>query len=57
MFKFQIYDVFLCYPIFLLDSEKNAQRSIYDASCNTDFGFCCDVDPETAHKLESMFYF
>lgn len=41
----------------LLVSEKIAQRSIYDASCPTNFGFCCDIDPEAAQELASMFYF
>lgn len=38
----------------VLSSEKDAQRSIYDASCPTNFGFCCDIDPEAAQELASL---
>lgn len=32
-------------------SEKDAQMCIYDASWDTHFGFCCDIEEETSHKL------
>ncbi|XP_057804038.1 organelle RRM domain-containing protein 1, chloroplastic [Salvia miltiorrhiza] len=38
----------------VLDSEKDAQRCIYDASCDTHFGFCCDIDEERANELASV---
>lgn len=38
---------------FGLNSEKDAQMSIYDASWDTHFGFCCDVDEEISSQLAS----
>uniref|UniRef100_A0A5B7CAN1 RRM domain-containing protein n=1 Tax=Davidia involucrata TaxID=16924 RepID=A0A5B7CAN1_DAVIN len=35
----------------VLGSEKDAQMRIYDASCITNFGFCCDIDEETSSDL------
>uniref|UniRef100_A0A2N9J2K9 MORF/ORRM1/DAG-like MORF domain-containing protein n=1 Tax=Fagus sylvatica TaxID=28930 RepID=A0A2N9J2K9_FAGSY len=35
----------------VLGSEKDAQMCIYDASWDTHFGFCCDIDEETSHEL------
>ena len=37
------------------NSEKDAQMCIYDASWDTHFGFCCDIDEETSHELASKF--
>lgn len=39
------------------DSEKYAQMCIYDVSCDTHFGFCCDIDEEASRELASMFLF
>ncbi|KAD2804705.1 hypothetical protein E3N88_38082 [Mikania micrantha] len=38
----------------VLGSEKDAQGCIYNASCDTQFGFCCDVDEETSQKLACL---
>ncbi|KAL8218326.1 hypothetical protein R6Q57_021699 [Mikania cordata] len=38
----------------VLGSEKDAQGCIYNASCDTRFGFCCDVDEETSQKLACL---
>lgn len=34
-------------------SEKEAQMCLYDASWDTHFGFCCDIDEETSSQLAS----
>ncbi|XP_061998257.1 organelle RRM domain-containing protein 1, chloroplastic [Rosa rugosa] len=38
----------------VLGNEKDAQMCIYDASWDTHFGFCCDVDDETSQKLARL---
>ncbi|KAL8264331.1 hypothetical protein R6Q59_022461 [Mikania micrantha] len=38
----------------VLGSEKDAQGCIYNASCETQFGFSCDVDEETSQKLACL---
>ncbi|GMY23413.1 organelle RRM domain-containing protein 1, chloroplastic-like isoform X4 [Fagus crenata] len=38
----------------VLGSEKDAQMCIYDASWDTHFGFCCDIDEETSHELARL---
>ncbi|XP_012074636.1 organelle RRM domain-containing protein 1, chloroplastic [Jatropha curcas] len=38
----------------VLGSEKDAQMCIYDVSCDTHFGFCCDIDEEASHLLSSL---
>ncbi|XP_058108977.1 multiple organellar RNA editing factor 6, mitochondrial-like [Magnolia sinica] len=38
----------------VLGSEKEAQMCIYDASWETHFGFCCDIDEETSRRLFGM---
>ncbi|PRQ56593.1 hypothetical protein RchiOBHm_Chr1g0338951 [Rosa chinensis] len=35
----------------VLGNDKDAQMCIYNASWETHFGFCCDVNDETSHKL------
>lgn len=35
----------------VLYSETDAQMCIYDASCDTHFGFCCDIDEEASRQL------
>lgn len=35
-------------------SEKEAQMCIYHASCDTHFGFCCDIDEEASCKLAGL---
>lgn len=34
-----------------LYSDKDAQMCIYDASLETHFGFCCDIDEQTSLEL------
>ncbi|PON70665.1 Splicing factor-like protein [Trema orientale] len=38
----------------VLPSEKDAQMCIYDASWETHFGFCCDIDEETSNQLSRL---
>lgn len=38
----------------VLGSEKDAQMCIYDASWDTNFGFCCDIDEETSRELAGL---
>ncbi|KAL4554644.1 hypothetical protein LXL04_037243 [Taraxacum kok-saghyz] len=37
-----------------LNSKKEAQGCIYNASYDTQFGFCCDIDEETSQKLAGL---
>ncbi|KAB1213347.1 DAG protein, chloroplastic [Morella rubra] len=38
----------------VLGSEKDAQMSIYGASCQTHFGFCCDIDEQISRELARL---
>ncbi|CAK7325253.1 unnamed protein product [Dovyalis caffra] len=38
----------------VLGSEKDAQMCIYDASCDTHFGFCCDIDEDASLELARL---
>ncbi|KAI7730035.1 hypothetical protein M8C21_019986 [Ambrosia artemisiifolia] len=38
----------------VLGSEKDAQGCIYNASCDTRYGFCCDLDEKTYQELASL---
>ncbi|XP_050209039.1 organelle RRM domain-containing protein 1, chloroplastic [Mercurialis annua] len=38
----------------VLGSEKDAQMCMYDASCETHFGFCCDIDEQASLELASL---
>ncbi|XP_050281847.1 organelle RRM domain-containing protein 1, chloroplastic-like isoform X4 [Quercus robur] len=38
----------------VLGSEKDAQMCIYDASWDTHFGFCCDIDEEISRELAGL---
>lgn len=38
----------------VLGSEKAAQSSIYNASWQNQFGFCCDIDEESSKQLSSI---
>nr|POF18431.1 multiple organellar rna editing factor 5, mitochondrial [Quercus suber] len=38
----------------VLGSEKDAQMCTYDASWDTHFGFCCDIDEETSRELAGL---
>ncbi|XP_026379311.1 organelle RRM domain-containing protein 1, chloroplastic-like isoform X2 [Papaver somniferum] len=37
-----------------MDSEKKAQMCIYNASWETHFGFCCDIDKAASHELSGL---
>ncbi|KAL0401518.1 UNVERIFIED_CONTAM: Organelle RRM domain-containing protein 1, chloroplastic [Sesamum latifolium] len=52
--KSQIIDYYVSKLESVLGSEKDAQMCIYDASWETRFGFCCDIDGETAHELANV---
>jgi hypothetical protein len=39
--------------LLVLSSEIDAQMCIYDASCDTHFGFCCDIDEDASLELAS----
>ncbi|PKA65644.1 Glycine-rich RNA-binding protein 4, mitochondrial [Apostasia shenzhenica] len=36
---------------YYVETEKEAQMCIYDASCESNFGFCCDIDEESSRQL------
>jgi hypothetical protein len=38
----------------VLGNEKDAQVSIYDASFDTHFGFCCHIDEDASRQLASL---
>lgn len=38
----------------VLGSEEDAQMCIYDASCESHFGFCCDIDEEISRELACL---
>lgn len=57
--SFVLVNITVCFLGFLslnivLCSEKDAQMCIYDAYCDTHFGFCCNVDEETSRELARM---
>ncbi|KAG4908164.1 hypothetical protein JHK82_056816 [Glycine max] len=52
--KPQVIDYYVKTLQTVLGSEKDAQMCIYDASWNTHFGFCCDIDEEISAQLASL---
>ncbi|KAL2533859.1 RNA-binding (RRM/RBD/RNP motif) family protein [Abeliophyllum distichum] len=52
--KPQIIDYYVKTLERVFGSEKEAQMCIYDATCNTHFGFCCDIDEEIARELAGI---
>ncbi|KAK8967525.1 hypothetical protein KSP40_PGU018905 [Platanthera guangdongensis] len=38
----------------VVGSEREAQMCIYDASCESDFGFCCDIDEGSSQELSRI---
>ncbi|KAL3581269.1 hypothetical protein D5086_015601 [Populus alba] len=38
----------------VIGSEKDAQMCMYDSSCDTRFGFCCDVDEDASLELARL---
>lgn len=39
------------------DSETDAQRCIYHVTWQSNLGFCCNLDEESAQKLASIYLF
>ncbi|XP_027364412.1 organelle RRM domain-containing protein 1, chloroplastic [Abrus precatorius] len=52
--KPQVIDYYVNTLQTVLGSEKEAQMCIYDASWDTHFGFCCDIDEEISSQLASL---
>ncbi|CAI9091324.1 OLC1v1026328C1 [Oldenlandia corymbosa var. corymbosa] len=52
--KPQIIDFYVKTLERVVGSETDAQMCIYDASCSTNFGFCCDIDEEAADELARL---
>ncbi|XP_052200464.1 organelle RRM domain-containing protein 1, chloroplastic [Diospyros lotus] len=52
--KPEIVDYFVKTLQNVLGSEKDAQMSIYHASSDTHFGFCCDIDEEISRELAGL---
>ncbi|GAB4855044.1 Organelle RRM domain-containing protein 1, chloroplastic [Ancistrocladus abbreviatus] len=52
--KHQIINYYVSTLQRVLGSEKEAQSRIYDASCSSPFGFCCDIDGEISCALARL---
>ncbi|KAK7391452.1 hypothetical protein VNO78_19868 [Psophocarpus tetragonolobus] len=52
--KSQVIDYYVKTLQTVLGSEKDAQMCIYDASWDTHYGFCCDIDQEISSQLASL---
>ncbi|KAK8595476.1 hypothetical protein V6N13_016843 [Hibiscus sabdariffa] len=52
--KPQIIDYYVSTLATVLGSEKDAQMCIYDASCDTHFGFCCNIDEQASRELARL---
>ncbi|TYH51091.1 hypothetical protein ES332_D10G250300v1 [Gossypium tomentosum] len=52
--KPQIIDYYVNTLGTVLGSEKDAQMCIYDASCDTHFGFCCHIDEQASRELSRV---
>ncbi|KAL1372390.1 hypothetical protein HN51_002556 [Arachis hypogaea] len=52
--KSQLIDYYASTLHKVLASERDAQMCIYDVSCDTHFGFCCDIDPQITSQLTSL---
>ncbi|CAA2958963.1 organelle RRM domain-containing 1, chloroplastic isoform X1 [Olea europaea subsp. europaea] len=52
--KPQIIDYYVKTLERVFGSDKEAQMCIYHASCDTHFGFCCDIDEEHAYELAGI---
>lgn len=52
--KAQLIDYYVNTLQTVLGSEKDAQMCLYDASWDSHFGFCCDIDEEISSKLASL---
>ncbi|XVE90863.1 hypothetical protein DITRI_Ditri20bG0110400 [Diplodiscus trichospermus] len=52
--KPQIIDYYVNTLERVLGTEKDAQMCIYDASCDTHFGFCCHIDEQASRELACL---
>ncbi|KAE8683218.1 Multiple organellar RNA editing factor 5 [Hibiscus syriacus] len=52
--KPQIIDYYVNTLETVLGSQKDAQMCIYDASCDTHFGFCCHIDEQASRELARL---
>ncbi|EOY19165.1 RNA-binding family protein isoform 1 [Theobroma cacao] len=52
--KPQIIDYYVSTLERVLGTEKDAQMCIYDASCDTRFGFCCHIDEQASRELACL---
>ncbi|XP_021299413.1 organelle RRM domain-containing protein 1, chloroplastic [Herrania umbratica] len=52
--KPQIIDYYVSTLERVLGTEKDAQMCIYDASCDTRFGFCCHIDEQASRELARL---
>ncbi|WCJ38474.1 Multiple organellar RNA editing factor 5 chloroplastic/mitochondrial [Euphorbia peplus] len=52
--KQQMIDCYIQTLAKILGSEEEAKRKIYNVSCERYFGFGCELDEETANKLEGI---
>uniref|UniRef100_A0A1J3JZ37 Organelle RRM domain-containing protein 1, chloroplastic n=1 Tax=Noccaea caerulescens TaxID=107243 RepID=A0A1J3JZ37_NOCCA len=52
--KSDIVDYYVAILAKVLGNEKDAQMSIYDASFDTHFGFCCHIDEDASRQLARL---
>ncbi|CAO2824334.1 unnamed protein product [Amaranthus hypochondriacus] len=52
--KQQMIDAYIQTLAKVLGSEEEAKKKIYNVSCERYFGFGCEVDEETANKMEGL---
>ncbi|KAL2900237.1 Multiple organellar RNA editing factor 2 chloroplastic [Bienertia sinuspersici] len=52
--KQQMIDCYIQTLAKVLGSEEEAKKKIYNVSCERYFGFGCEVDEETANKMEGL---
>ncbi|KAK7279553.1 hypothetical protein RJT34_24606 [Clitoria ternatea] len=52
--KLQVIDYYVKTLKTVLGSEEEAQMCIYDASWDTHYGFCCDIDEEISSRLATL---
>lgn len=50
-------DMICMFFAFVVDSEEEAKKKIYNISCERYFGFGCEIDEETSNKLEGLCIF
>ncbi|CAN4096056.1 unnamed protein product [Withania somnifera] len=52
--KHQMIDCYIQTLAKVVGSEEDAKKKIYNVSCERYFGFGCEVDEETANKMEGL---